>query len=198
MPKHCAAFDCHGNYKGQPYTRMVRFPTEENERRRWIEAIPSNPLTLNRRRDIYVCASHFYCFWTAAKGGLRPVGPPTVFRGIAKSCIKQTFSGRRRTTEAFAFLARQKQQEIAKIYRDKMNSCDKFTRNVAEHFPEYIIRRNGDEVSMVKLSKSGNKVIQFVLLRKITSHFAFLLIVRLEKDGYEVPKNVLNFQKAVR
>ena len=61
MPKLCAAYGCRGNYKGEPYVRMVKFPSEENERRRWIEAMPNNPATLITRRDIFVCASNFDC-----------------------------------------------------------------------------------------------------------------------------------------
>ena len=28
MPKRCAAFNCHGNYRGEPYSPMVSFPND--------------------------------------------------------------------------------------------------------------------------------------------------------------------------
>ena len=76
MPKLCAAYGCRGNNKGEPYTRMVKFPSEENERRRWIEAMPYNPATVITRRDIF-CASHFDCAWTQLKvaNGLSDLQP---------------------------------------------------------------------------------------------------------------------------
>ena len=63
MPKLCAVFGCRGNYKGQPYNRLVRFPTDENERLRWIAAMSNASTNLKHRRDIFVCALHFECEW---------------------------------------------------------------------------------------------------------------------------------------
>ena len=68
MPKRCAAFNCKENYAGEPYSRVVRFPTEMQERERWIAAMPNAPGTLHSK-NIYICASHFTCKWVAAKGG---------------------------------------------------------------------------------------------------------------------------------
>ena len=45
MPKRCAAFNCRGNYAGKPYSRVVSFPTELQERERWIAAMPNAPGT---------------------------------------------------------------------------------------------------------------------------------------------------------
>ena len=28
MPKRCAAFNCRGNYDGEPYSQVVSFPTD--------------------------------------------------------------------------------------------------------------------------------------------------------------------------
>ena len=49
MPKRCASFECFGNYKGQPYVSMVKFPTDVNERERWIQALPNSRGSLDQR-----------------------------------------------------------------------------------------------------------------------------------------------------
>ena len=67
MPKRCAAFNCSGNYAGEPYCRIVHFPIELHDRERWIAAMPNAPGTLHSK-DIYICASHFTCKWVAARG----------------------------------------------------------------------------------------------------------------------------------
>ena len=90
MPKRCAIYGCRGNYAGQPYTRVVRFPTEEAERERWIKAMPNSGSSLTGRPDLYICSSHFECEWVVSRRGRRPVAPPSVFPGIAKSCLKQS------------------------------------------------------------------------------------------------------------
>jgi hypothetical protein len=85
MPKRCAAFGCRGNYKGQPYSRVVRFPSDEEERRKWIESMPNKCNSLKNRSDLFVCASHFDCEWVNVRGGKRPSGPPTIFAARAKT-----------------------------------------------------------------------------------------------------------------
>jgi hypothetical protein len=54
MPKRSAVHGCWGNYRGQPYSRVVRFPTEKSERDRWIKAMPNAESSLTARRDLYV------------------------------------------------------------------------------------------------------------------------------------------------
>ena len=97
MPKRCAAFNCHGNYRGEPYSPMVSFPNDEQERHAWICAMPNRPESLRDRSKLWICASHFDCDWITVKGGKRPAGPPTVFKDIPKSCLKQGISSPRST-----------------------------------------------------------------------------------------------------
>ena len=41
----------------------------------------------------------------------------------------------------------------------------------------------------------GQKVKQFIRFQKVKSHFGFLLLERVEKDGSEIPKKNFNLQK---
>ena len=79
MPKCCVVYNCRGNFIGEPYTPVVRFPNDIDERKRWIGAMPNNSGSLNDRREIFVCSSHFECKWSSVNGGKRPIGPPTYF-----------------------------------------------------------------------------------------------------------------------
>ena len=97
MPKRCASFGCFGNYKGQPYVRMVKCPTDLNERERWIQALPNSRGSLDQRKDIYICASHYNYSWIVARGGQMPVDPPLAFPQVPKSCLKQSQPRHRKT-----------------------------------------------------------------------------------------------------
>ena len=97
MPKKCNVYGCRGNYRGETYIKVVQFPTDEAERNRWIVAMPNERLSLLKLKQIYACANHFDCDWIKVKGGKRPSGPPSIFPGVAQSCLKQVPSVPRNT-----------------------------------------------------------------------------------------------------
>ena len=61
MPKKCNVYGCRGNYRGEPYTKVVSFPTDEVDRNRWIEAMPNECSSLLQLKQIYACVCHFHC-----------------------------------------------------------------------------------------------------------------------------------------
>ena len=63
MPKKCNVYGCRGNYRGEPCTKVVLFPTDEVERNRWIEAMPNERSGLLQLKQIYACVRHFDCKW---------------------------------------------------------------------------------------------------------------------------------------
>ena len=89
MPKKCNVYGCHGNYRGEPYTKSAPFPKDKEERSRWIDATPNDRSRLLKRREIYACLHHFDCDWVKMRGGKRPSEPPSIFPGVAPSCLKQ-------------------------------------------------------------------------------------------------------------
>ena len=117
MPKRCAVYGCRGNYAGQPYTRVVRFPTEEAERDRWIKAMPNARSGLTGSRELFVCASHFDCEWVVYRGGRCPAAPPSVFPGVAKSVLKQS-QPKKRMTSLTSSASQQQQQEKKREMQD--------------------------------------------------------------------------------
>ena len=41
MPKKCNVFGCRGNYRCEPYTKVVQFPCDGDELDRWIDVMPN-------------------------------------------------------------------------------------------------------------------------------------------------------------
>ena len=98
MGRHCIVYNCRSNYRGEPYSQVVKFPTDRNERSKWISALPNDPKTLLKRTEL--CVKHFNCAWKTTQGGKRPAEPPSIFEGVPKSCVKQVKSTPRPTTAA--------------------------------------------------------------------------------------------------
>ena len=118
MPKKYNVYGCWGNYKNEPYTKVVSFPTDELEQNRWIDAMPNERSSLLQLKQIYACAHHFDCEWISVKGGKRPSKPPSIFPGVAKSCLKQVSSATRHATasaEARAENERLRNEDLDKI-----------------------------------------------------------------------------------
>ena len=55
MPRRCAVYGCCGNYRGEPYTKTVSFPTDEETRSKWITAPPNDSRTFVGRKEIWIC-----------------------------------------------------------------------------------------------------------------------------------------------
>ena len=197
MPKRCAVYGCRGNYGGQPYTRVVRFPTDEAERDRWIKAMPNAGSSLTGRRDLYVCASHFDCEWVVSRGGRRPSAPPSVFPGIAKSCLKQSQPPKRMTLLTSS-ATRQQQDKKLQIQENNMKNFKTFLHQLPKRYPHWNIKNDRDDVYMSMLNDTASKVSQFLWFRRVESPFGFLYLVRVEKNGYEIPKHHFSLNKNSR
>ena len=78
MPKKCNMFNCKGNYPGEPYSPVVKFPSDADERERWILACPTDHDRLRSLKEIFACKTHFSNF-IKARGGSRPDGQPSIF-----------------------------------------------------------------------------------------------------------------------
>ena len=131
MVNKCSCYGCRGNYKsdGQPYSSLVKFPKDPEERERWILAMPNDPNTLRPRNTIYICASHFDCEWKKTPGGSRPSQPPSVFPNIPKSCLKQV-PMKHRSTSTTSSDAREKKAHLYAKSLDRITDFDHFCSNI--------------------------------------------------------------------
>ena len=121
MGRKCSVYNCSGNYRGLPYSNVVKFPKDETTRQLWIDAMPNPRGQLEKKKEIWVCSWHFTCPFVTVQGGKRPNGPPTKFEGIPKSCLKQVQSKPRETKLASSD-SRRKTQELRDRDNDKIKT----------------------------------------------------------------------------
>lgn len=197
MPKTCAVYGCRGNYRGQPYVPVVRFPTDEVERDRWIKSMPNAGNSLVNRKDLFICASHFDCEWVVSRGGKRPVDPPSVFPGVPKSCLKQS-KVKKRSTSRTSSTTRELREKERQMQDNNMKDFASFLQQLPRRYPLYSLKVDGDDVYMSKLNDTGRHVVEFLWFRKIDSPFGFLHLVCVEKDGFKIPKNNFALNKNSR
>ena len=146
MPHRCSTFNCRGNYNGEPYTRMVKFPSDEAERKIWISAIPNETESLSKLKEVWICAKYFDCEWVTIKGGKRLNGPPTIF-DVPKSCIKQTLSSPRATKTATAE-ARLLNQRMFEDKSDKINDFENVCTNIEIRYNAFRVYRKGNDLTL--------------------------------------------------
>ena len=41
MPKGSNVYGCRGNYRGEPYAPVVKFPDDPEIRRQWLDSLPN-------------------------------------------------------------------------------------------------------------------------------------------------------------
>ena len=193
MPKKCNVYGCWGNHRGEPYTKVVSFPTDEVERNRWIEAMPNESSSLLQLKQIYDCIRHFDSEWITVKGRKRPSHPPSIFPGISKSCLKQVSSAPRTTTASAETRAENERLRIEVV--DKIDDFSSFCNDIQKHIPkDYRIVCDTNNIYISKTDAKQRSVIQFLHLQFVKSSFEFLYLKCAEKNGKEVPKTY--FSKA--
>ena len=198
MPRSCNVLGCRGNYPGEPYSKVVKFPNKNvdpSEWDRWLCAMPNERASLENLKEIWLCRSHFDCEWKKVRGGERPVDPPSIFPGIPKSCFKQTVSKPRltsATSEQRADIEAKRREE-----EDKIKDFDEFCVKIRTRYSNFnvISGHDGTDIYLSRTDAKGQKVTRFLHFRSISSHFGFLYFVTGEKDGTAVPKGKFSLQK---
>jgi len=193
MPRKCAAFGCRGNYAGEPYSRLVSFPKNEEEKEKWIKAMPNERKTLESKKEIWICASHFDCEWITIRGGKRPSQPPSIF-AVPKSCLKQVQESKR-TTQKSTAEARLQQQQQTINEKDKIISFENFVQKINVNAPSFYYIKKEHELSLFSIGDDGRCVTMFLKFREADSKFGFLQLVEAEKKGIEVKKSIFRLQK---
>ena len=197
MPRRCSVFGCNGNFDGQPYSQTVSASRERypEDREKWIAALPNERKELERLKEIHVCKSHFNCEWYRVQGGgERPMDPPTIFPGVAKSCLKQTKSQSRRTTSATVEARSEKTKKIEED-NDKIKTFETFADDIAKRHKHYIVIRDKDNLYLSLSDNKGQKILQFIHFKKVTSSFGFLFLALAERDGFQISKKLFPLQK---
>lgn len=188
MPKKCNVYGCRGKYRGEPYTKVVPFPSDGVERNRWIDAMPNDRSSLLQLKQIYACVHHFDCDWVTVKCGKRPSQPPSIFPGVPQSCLKQVSSTPSNTSSSAE--ARARNEELRTNALDKIGDFDSFCYTVIQQrfSQNHLIILDGD-VYISKTDTQGRSVVQFLHLHHGISPIGFLFLKCVEKNGKEIPKS---------
>ncbi|XP_076811672.1 uncharacterized protein LOC143458706 [Clavelina lepadiformis] len=195
MPKKCNVYGCRGNYREEPYSKVVSFPTDEVERNRWINAMPNERSSLLQLKQIYACANHFDCEWISVKGGKRPSQPPSIFPGVLKSCLKQVSSAPRTRPRTASAEARAEKERFRTEGPDKIADFSSFCNDIKQHFPkDHLFFCDSDDIYISKTDAKGRSVIQFLHFQRVQSSFGFFHLKCVEKNGKDIPKTY--FSKA--
>ena len=195
----CAAYNCRGNYKGEPYSHIVKFPSAESENdefNEWVEAMPNTRESLLKLKEIWICKKHFdpTCKWKTTRGGKRPSVPPSIFDGVPKSCLKSPVSTRRSTSSLSE--VRKQSQEAREQDADRIKDFNDFLDNVETQIDGgFNFIKSENEVSVLMTNVIGSRIIQFFHFTKVESPFGFLHLKHVEKNGIPIGKNVFDLQK---
>lgn len=195
MPNKCNVYGCRGNYRDEPYSRVVEFPHDEAERNRWIDAMPNERSSLVNLKNIYACAKHFEGEWVTVRGGKRPSQPPSKFTGlgIPQSCLKQIKSPTRSTTSSAD--ARAESTDLRRKDLDKISDFSSFCNTIQKRFSkDHLIKCDADDIYVSKTDPIGRSVIYYLHLKHVKSSFGFLYLDTVEKNGKRIPKTY--FSKA--
>ena len=169
MPKRCAAFGCRDNYAGEPYTRTVSFPRNEEERNRWIDAMPNDRETVLNLKEPHICALHFDCEWITALGGTQLTEPPSIFPWVPKSCRKQILSPPR--SSAATSNARDKMQKEYEDNLDKIKDFEVFCTEIEKRYTQFNVYKENTDLTLSMTDTVGRKVVQFVHFKKCKFSF---------------------------
>ena len=88
MPNRCSVINCRGNCDKETKCRVFRLPKDENERKTWLNVIPSGSFPPNLE-NLHICEGHWPkdALLKRTRGGsTRPTVPPSIFN-VPSSCL---------------------------------------------------------------------------------------------------------------
>ena len=198
MPRSCNALGCKGNYRGEPYSQMISFPSKEkdpDEWDRWVSAMPNERKQLEELKEIWICRKHFNCEWISCRGGKKPVAPPSIFPGVPSSCFKQTQLKPRSTKSTSSDIRHEKQLRLEEEL-DKIKDFENFKEQCASRYRQFnVICNDTEDLYMSRTDPTGRRVLMFLHFRQIVSPFGFLYLVGVDKSETPLSKSLFSLQK---
>ena len=185
-----------GNYRGEPYSTMVKFPSAEDdpyECESWVRTMSNSRESLTKLKEIWICRKHFgpNCDWKVARGGKRPNVPPSIFKGVPKSCFVKDNPSRR----LIASLSKVRRENVeARAENDGRiaDFNDFLSKMESKVAPRFKFLKSEDALTIYQTDNIGRKALLFVNFLKFESPFGFLHLNRIENNGIPVAKNIFN------
>lgn len=174
--KKCCIFGCKTNYLSQEEEKqklgkklsVYRFPSNENEKKRWISVIPNNRLIV--KKHTVVCGLHWPSDFEKVKvnGKFRPKHPPSIWPNqIPQSQIPTPLPPLRTTTKTSAAFRNTKEDELSSfIESDSIGNIEELKSTLCQQsrtfhvkFIPYII----DDIMHVQSALFQNGVPKFLV-----------------------------------
>ena len=104
MGRKCSVWRCKSGYKTDNSEKksFFRFPSDPEERRKWLNAIPNKIQYHEVTNNMTVCSLHFKPSVKYKKHGVHkiPIEPPTIFDIHEKSCCGTSAPKKRETNNS--------------------------------------------------------------------------------------------------
>ena len=179
MPKKCSVGNCRGNYTSESEKVTVfSFPTDENERKRWLNALPNIIPPEHVTKNMGVCCRHWPpdARTKSVKGHKIPIDPPELF-DVPQTFVKQVQSRDRDVdSRRISFEIRSSQPDELEefIKKDSFNSFEDLLDGLKyrDEFIKYSFQTVLDDgnLYLIKLDVIQNSPeVQFYL--RITKNF---------------------------
>ena len=147
MPRKCCIYACCTNYDSQDENAKIPvycLPKDDEERAKWIKAIPNANLTVNG--DTVICALHWPQDFDKIKvrgGKLRPKDPPSMWLNIPSSQVPTPSASRRTTLRASSSVRNVQKDELEQfLAKDKVSFStleERLVNNKWDQFYQYSI-----------------------------------------------------------
>ncbi|PAA86097.1 hypothetical protein BOX15_Mlig018626g1 [Macrostomum lignano] len=158
MPRKCCIPLCKSNYDAGPKAVVYRFPSDKDEFRRWLGALPSQ--VKNVTRHMGICDKH----WPhdapriKIKRFFRPVGPPSIF-SLPTSSIRQTFPVTSRQSAHRGILCGQRNKLADEIdafnAKDRIQNWETFISHIMQNLlptmPGWLLQREESYVQLLSI-----------------------------------------------
>jgi hypothetical protein len=154
MPRKCCVYGCNTNYANGSNGSVYRFPTNEEDRQRWISNLPNKDFQWTSNK--VVCYKHWrtgFATKVAPGGTLVPAEPPTVFAEVPQSCVPASAAKPRSDN---SFVQRNEQPDELPEFReqDKLD-FDNCESQLAARYGDATSYMTSTELAVVSRERDG-------------------------------------------
>ena len=162
-------YGCKSNYATGDTVTVFRFPKDEQQRTRWVSALPNANFVWTK--DAVICAKHWPDGFESKKvqgGNVQPTDAPTVFENVPPSCLPPA-QPKLRSAENTLDIRNAEPDELPLfLERDKF-SIDKFIDAIGDNGKDFVCHRTSGELCLQSGSREGS-LHEFSLYISSSSH----------------------------
>jgi hypothetical protein len=165
----------------------VSLPIKQDEKDRWIAALPNDRAQILSLKNVYICEQHFDCDWITTRGGKRPTQPPSIFPNIPQSCMKQQQPQCRSSSTSAETRRNLETQRLEAL--DRIGDFPSFVSGLQTRFgKDHIIIQDGENLHLSQTDAKGKSVTFYMRFQHVISDFGCIFVKTLEHKGSNIPK----------